>query len=290
MKNITYLLILTASVYFGCNSNDEKTDLFIQNFFDSNTQFTCSDSVRSNVQLKFLHYHLNMEKMSFEFVIPDSIKFSDFYNAYTGRIADAYYKSRKADKNKSIDSLFFTPNCDVEKVKNNIIRYYCDDEVFFEIFRTALSSFYESNSGMQEYEGINKMEKVDFTIDSLIQLALMQFDIVNYDPDRGFAYHFVCGVNPYSYSIENKANFLIIGFCQEALRNKEMYEAHSTIMKHLREKVKQDNEYEASMIDELCNKYQNELYKLLLEEGTLRNSLFAYYEKRKDIEPFKIVN
>jgi len=290
MRKQVLILITIITLLLSCNPSNKKTELFIKDYFDSLAQFTCSDSLSGNVRMKFLYNQLNMETMSFEFVIPDSIQLSDFYNAFMGRIAGAYFKSRQADDNNTLDSLFHDSNCDVKKVKDNIIEYYCNDEVFFEIFNMSLNSYYSNKGQTEEYEISNNFSKVDFTLDSLVQLALLQFDIVNYDQERGFAYHFVCGVNPYSYSIENAANYLVTGFCQEALRNKEMYEAHESIMKQLSEKLISNSEYDESKVDELCLRYQNELRLMLQEEGTLLNSLLAYYEYRKDIEPFIIAD
>ena len=290
MKKHIFILITTIALLISCSPKVEKTELFIEDFFNSYAQFTCSDSLRGNVRMKFLYNQLNMETMSFEFVIPDSIQFSDFYNAYMGRLAGAYFKSRQSDKNKSLDSLFQDSSCDVEKVKGNIIDFYCNDIVFFEVFRTALNSFYVNKNEIEEYETSKDFTRVVFTVDSLVQLALLQFDIVDYDTERGFAYHFVCGENPYNYSVENSANLLVIGFCQEALRNKEMYDAHTAIMKQLKERFTDNNEYDESKTDELCMKCQNELHQMLLEDGTLLNCILAYYEMRKDIEPFKITD
>ncbi len=119
---------------------------------------------------------------------------------------------------------------------------------------------------------------------------MIQFDIVDYDPKRGFAYHFVCGVNPYEYSIQNRVNLLIPGFCQEALRTKEMYDVNVHLIRQLTERVKLEEEYDLDRKKELCEKYQNELHRLLIEDGTLKKSLIDYYEKRKDIEPFILIN
>ena len=121
MKNLIYLILLTSVAYSSCNPNEEETRLFITDLFNSHAQYTCTDSTKGNIQLQFLHYQLNMEKRSFEFDVPDSVQFSDFYNAYIGRIADTYYKSLVAQDNGNIDSLFLSPNCSVVEVKRNII-------------------------------------------------------------------------------------------------------------------------------------------------------------------------
>ena len=90
MKNLIFLLIATVTLFSSCNSNVEKTELYIQNFFDSNAQFACSDSVSGNVKMKFLYNQLNMEIMSFEFAIPDSIKFSDFHNSSLSQLKKSH--------------------------------------------------------------------------------------------------------------------------------------------------------------------------------------------------------
>lgn len=288
MKKLILLLLIVASIIYGCQPSEEKCNMYIQHFFESQAQFTCADSTKGIVQLRFLNISLNMETMSFEFNIPDSIEYSDFFNAYTGRIVDAYYKSRDVDSTKLIDSLYISQSCNCDEVRKNIIKHYCNDRVFTGIFKAALSSFYTNKERVTEHNEISEIEKIDFEIDSLIQIALLQFDIVKYDPEKGFAFHFVCGVNPFDYNYENRERFLIPGFCQEALRNKEMYTATKKIISYLTEKAREDNGEEIRNVDEVCNKYEKELYRLLLEEGTLKNSLLEYYEERKDIEPFRI--
>lgn len=285
MKHLGYILFSLA-VLCSCSSKEDKTELFIHDFFDSKASFTCSDSLAGEISMKFLYDQLNMEILSFEYVIPDSTRYSDFYNAYMRRMVDASYSGMNADKNGVLDSLFREDYCDTEKVKDRIIDYYIKDEVFFDIFRTALISFYGNKQETQEYPVSTTLDKVEYPLDSLVQLALLQMDIVSYDTIRGFGSHFVCGANPYSYSKENVVNYLVIGFCQDALRNKEMYGAYKSIMNQLANRREERRDYEKYSAEELCAKYQDEMRKMLLEEGTLTNSLLSYYEKRKDVEPF----
>ncbi len=142
MKNLIFFVLLLSIASVGCSSNDKETKLFITDFFTSHAKYTCTDSIKGKVQLRFLHNQVNMEIMSFEFVIPDSIQHSGFYNAYIGRIVDTYYKSLAAQENGNIDSLFLSQSCNVVDVKKNIIDYYSSDEVFSGVFKTALSSYF----------------------------------------------------------------------------------------------------------------------------------------------------
>jgi len=287
MKHLGYLLFSIAVLY-SCNSKEDNTELFIHDFFNSKASFTCFDSLAGEISMQFLYSQLNMEILSFEYVIPDSASYSDFYNANMRRMVDAFYSGMNADKDGVLDSLFREANCDTEKVKDWIIDYYLKDEVFVEQFRTSLTAFYEKKQPSEEYPVSTTLDKVEYPLDSLVQLALLQMDIVSYDTIRGFGSHFVCGANPYSYSKENVVNYLVIGFCQGALRNKEMYGAYKSILNQLANRREERRDYEKYSTEELCAKYQDEMREMLLEEGTLTNSLLSYYEKRKDIEPFTI--
>lgn len=288
MNKRLLILSTTITLLVSCTPRAEKTELFIEDFFNSNAQFACADSLSGNVRMNFLHNQFSMETMSFEFVVPDSLQFSDFYKAYMGRIANVYFIGKQADISESTDSIFQDSNCDVERVKEKIIDFYCNDKVFSEVFRTALNSYYVNKDETEVYYVSKDFTKIDFTVDSLVQLALLQFDVAGYDPERGFAYHFICGVNPYDYSIENRENLLVLGFCQEALRNKEMYDVHSSIIKQLKERFTDISIQDESNIDELCMRCQNELHQMLLEDGTLLKCILAYYDLRKNIEPFEI--
>ncbi|HKJ78267.1 MAG TPA: hypothetical protein VKA10_01980 [Prolixibacteraceae bacterium] len=287
MKNITYIILILT--FFGCKSDRKTTEYFIHDFFHSNTQLECADSSLGKVQLKFIYNQIDKELPVFKIIIPDTIKHSDFYSAYAGRLTSVYYYSRNSDAKNLIDSLFTTPDCDVDLVKTRIIEYYKKDDVFFKVFRSALSSYYNKKVIPNEKMHISKAEKVDITLDSLMKIALIQFDIF-YVPNRGFAYHFVCGENPYKYNIDNSKNLLIVGFCQEALRNKEMYEVHSRIIEKILDKNRTENDLLTETGKNLQIKYQDEFHKMLLEDGTVKKVLLEYYEKRKNIEPFTIVN
>jgi hypothetical protein len=287
MKHLGYLLFSIA-VLCSCSSKEDKTKLFIRDFFDSKASFTCTDSLAGEISVQFLYGQLNIETLSIEFIIPDSTRYSDFYNANMRILVDAFYSGMNADKDGALASLFYEANCDTEKVKDRIIDYYMKDELFVDIFRTSLISFYENKQETEAYPVSTTLEKVDYPLDSLVQLALLQMDIAGYDTIRGFWTHFVCGANPYSYSKENAVNYLVIGFCQEALRNKEMYGAFKSITTQLANQRDERRDYEKYNTEDLCAKYEDEMREMLLKEGTLTNSLLSYYEKRKDIEPFTI--
>lgn len=287
MKNLGYLLFSIA-VLCSCGPIEDNTELFIDDFFDTKASFTCADSIAGKISMNFLYGQFNMEMLSLEFDIPDSTRYADFYNAYMRRLVDGFYYGMRADTTEVLDSLFHEVNCDTVKVKDRIIDYYVKEDMFYDIFRTSLISFYEHKQETEEYPVSTTLDKVEYPLDSLVQLALLQMDIVSYDSIRGFWSHFVCGANPYSYSKENVVNYLVIGFCQEALRNKEMYEVFVSISTQLGNRLEERRDYEEYSTKELCAKYENEMREMLVEEGTLTNSLLSYYEKRKDIEPFTI--
>ncbi len=287
MKN---LLILPMIVFVvSCKSDNNETKDFIRNFFDTNFKFVCSDSTKGKVELKLLYNQIDTESMSFKFVIPDTIQHADFYNAYTGRLTGVYFVYLNEGGKKVIDSLLYSPDCKIEPVKKRIQEYFCNEPVFFNVFKTALESFYSKSENKDNLK-LSPIHKPGIPIDTLIKIALLQFDILHYDTIRGFIYHFVCGVNPYSYSIQNKVKLLIPGFCQEALRNKLMWDVHSRIMHELGKQAKMDYPKEKGNIKGLCLKYQDELRKRLVEDGTLKKLLLNYYEKNKDIEPFILVD
>ncbi len=66
-------------------------------------------------------------------------------------------------------------------------------------------------------------------------------------------------------------------------------EAHSQIMDELSERATDDYPKEKENVKGLCVRYQDELRKMLIEDGTLKKSLLDYYERRKNSEPFILV-
>ncbi|MCZ4696498.1 hypothetical protein DWB61_17730 [Ancylomarina euxinus] len=288
MKKLIFILSIIAATLFGCQPTEEKGNKHIQTFFDTMAEFKCTDSTLNKVQLKFRYFGFNQEKVAYEYLIPDSIKCADFYNAYSNRITDAYYTSLNAKGGDFIDSLFFVQECDSDKVRKDVTDYYCNDPVFAGIFNTAFSSFYMNKKETEEYKNIIELNKTRIGIDSLLQISFAYIDIARYNPDRGFAFHCGCGTIPFSYKLENRVNFLISGFCKEALSDPKLQKAYRQIIKSLSDKI-MAIEGEIENPDEICKKYEKELYRMFLEDGTLKKSLLEYYEKRKDIEPFEII-
>tara|TARA_R110001583_G_scaffold48974_1_gene153436 strand:- start:15468 stop:16334 length:867 start_codon:yes stop_codon:yes gene_type:complete len=288
MKKIIVIISIIASFLFGCQPTEEKANKHIQSFFDNMAEFKCTDSTLNKVQLKFRYFGFNQEKGILEFNIPDSLKNVDFYNAYSRRITAAYYTCLNAKEGDLIDSLFVVQECESDKVRKDVTDYYCNDPVFVEIFNTAFSCFYLNKKETQEYKDVIDQNKPRIGIDSLLQISFAYIDIAAYDLDRGFTCHFGCGSAPFAYTPENKVNFLISGFCQEALDDPKLKKVHFKIIKSLSEKV-EAAEGDIQNPDEICKKYEKELYRMLLEDGTLKKSLLEYYEKRKDIEPFEII-
>lgn len=288
MKKIIFTLSIIASFLSGCQLTEETGSKHIQTFFDTMAEFKCTDSTLNKVQLKFRYFGFNQEKEILEFNIPDSLKNVDFYNAYSRRITNAYYTSLNSKGSEVIDSLFVVQGCDSDKVRKDVTEYYCNDPVFVEIFNTAFSSFYLNKKETQEYKDVIDQNKPRIGIDSLLQISFAYIDIAAYYPNRGFACHFGCGSAPFAYTPENKVSFLVSGFCQEALDDPKLKKVHFKIIKSLSEKV-EAVEGDIQNSDEICKKYEKELYRMLLEDGTLKKSLLEYYEIRKDIEPFEII-
>ncbi|RXQ94375.1 hypothetical protein EO244_08820 [Ancylomarina salipaludis] len=288
MKKHLLILSIIASCIVGCQSTKEKEHQYIHTFFDTMTEFRCSDSTQNRVQLNFRYFGFNQEKKILEFHIPDSVKFAGFYSAYSNRISNAYYSSLNAKAGECVDSLFVTQGCNCDKVRELITAHYCNDPVFAGIFNTAFSSYYMNKTETEEYKDIIKSNKTCIGIDSLLQISFAYIDIAGYIPDRGFAFHFGCGAPPFAYKLENKVNFLIAGFCQEALNDPNLRKVHLQIIKSLSEKIEAE---EGSMknTDEICKKYEKELHRMLIEDGTLKKTLLEYYKTRKDIEPFEII-
>jgi len=272
----------------SCVTKKDDTQVIISDFFDTNFKYECVDSISGKIVMSVLNNQLDLESMSFKIVVPDSFIYADFYNAYINRIIEAYYINSNNNR-AQIDSLLTRKDLDIMKVKTDIKNYFIDDDVFYNVFKNALSAYY-GNIQNEENPEIQIVEKLKVPMDTLVQLALQQYDIVNYDSKRGFSYHEVCGVNPYSYSPDNEVNLLLPGFCQEALRTKKMHEAHSKIMHELSSEFKSNENLAEDNIKELCIKYQTKLRAKLLEERTLKKSLLEYYDKRKNIEPFEIVD
>lgn len=102
MKKLVFILSIIASYLSGCQPSEEKGNNHIQTFFNTMADFRCTDSTQNKVQLRFRYFGFDQEKGTLEFHIPDSIKFADFYNAYSNRITNAYYASLNAEGSKLI--------------------------------------------------------------------------------------------------------------------------------------------------------------------------------------------
>jgi len=272
MKNIFYLLCLIAVL--GCQKTETKNSE-VEAFFDIMSEVECVDSLQNKFDLSFNYSTFIKEKMSFDYIIPDSIENSDFYNAYSGRIISAYYNLIAADTLGSFDNLLNLDTCDNDLAMANIIKYCAQNKTWNGVFNLAHSSFY----------GENPIDKPVFTIDSLINISMSYFYMAGYSQKRGFAFHFVCGSNPIKFEYENKTALLICDFCQEALKNPAMWKAHKKIIKDIRELIKEENDT-IENFKTIKQAYEPTLHRLLKDEIVLKESLIAYYEERKDIEPF----
>lgn len=280
MKKLVIILFISILIA-SCKTNStsqENTNKQIRYFFENMAEFKCADSVQNRVKMSFLFNGINPDVPAFEFKVPDTMEYSGFYNSYMGRIVNAYYTSRNIDSLRVTDSLFISSGCDCDKVRNKIIEYYSNNKIFSGIFETSLKAF---NGKM------NEKDKVEISIDSLMQNSTFCFDLF-YSRDGRFGYHFLCGTNPVDYQYDNKIKFLIPGFCQEALKNKEMLDVYEQATNRIIEKIKGE-EPELSQYTDL-KKFEKERNRMLMEEGTLKRSLLDYYEKRKDIEPFRITD
>lgn len=272
MKKIFYLLSLITIL--GCqNTKTENSEIEV--FFDTMSKVECIDSLQNKFALTFKYSTFNQDKMSFCYVVPDSIQNSDFYNAYSGRMISAYYNLMNSDTISSFDNLLTLDTYDKDLVKTNVMNYCGQNQTWNGIFKLAHSSFYENKP----------IEKPIFTIDSLINISMSYFDIAGYSEERGFAFHFVCGSNPFDFKVENKTALLVCEFCKEALMTAKMNEVHQRIINEIENAIKR--EYETIEDFQIIKQsYEPMLYGLLKNEKALKESLIAYYEKRKNIEPF----
>lgn len=288
MKKLFFILL--TPFLFSFTPDNDVTKGFIKDFFDLHFEYVCDEEEYPGiVDPRFSYYKFDPKEIAFKLVIPDDIPNVDFYQTYMERIMQVYFKNRNKAGKAEVDSLIKSTNCDKEGVKERLINYYCNDTIFYSVFKTALESYYSHSEKKDELK-LSTIDKKVVSIDKLVKISLYQFDIVNYDTKRGFAYHFICGVNPYSYAMKNKVNLLLAGFCQEALQNEEMKNVHAQIMDELREQVKIDYPKEKDNVKGMCKRYQDDLRKRLVEEGTLKKLLLDYYEKNKDVEPFVLAN
>jgi len=272
MKKIIYLLSMV--VLCGC-LNTKYENIEIKEFFDTMSEIECVDSSQNKFNLKFNYSYYNQEKESFDYLIPDSVEKADFYNAYARRLISAFYQAINSDTTITFEKLLSVDLCDTELVKEEVMNYCAQNQIWHGIFNLAKSSYYEND----------KVEKPNLTIDSLVNISMSYFDIAGYSKEGGFAFHFVCGSNPFEFKYENKTALLICEFCQEALKNPEMSKAYDKIIDEIGNSIK--SEYitidDFQSIKEI---YEPKLHELLKEEKALKESLIAYYKKRKDIEPF----
>lgn len=273
MKNFIYGLFLFAII--SCNKQNENSK--VKNFFDTMSEIESIDSLQNKFVLNFKYSTFNQDKMSFDYIVPDSIPNSDFYNAFAGSFISTFYNLINSDTTTTYDELLKVDRPDKALVKEKVINYCEQDKTWNEIFKLAESSFYANN----------KVNKPKFSIDSLINISMSYFDIAGYSEKRGFAFHFVCGTNPFDFKPENATEILICHFCQEALKNPEMMKVHSTITDSIGELIENEND-KYDDLQKIKTVYEPKLHELLKKEKVLKESLIAYYEKRKNIEPFII--
>ena len=280
-----YLIILLIGLlFFGCQNKELKTN-DIKAFFENMISLECVDSIQKRFEMKFKYSFFNQENMSIDFNIPDSVDYSDFYNTYASRIISAFYNKINSDTSMTIEKLLIVNDCNTGEVRENVIEYCCSDKTFKGIYNEALLAF-NHGSAFENKTNVKKTTKI--SLDSLINISMSYFDIVGYSEERGFAFHFVCGQDPFDFNYENRIAFLVSEFCQEALKNPLMLEAYNKIKKTLGELIKNETK-DLKDFPEIKKTYEPMLYEMLKEEGTLKESLISYYEKRKNIEPFELL-
>lgn len=272
MNKLIYLLAVAA--IWSC-SNDKQKSANIENFFNTMAEVVCVDSVKNTYDVAFKYASFNEENMLFEYLVPDSLPNSDFYNAYAGRLISAFYNLIYTDTTGTYNQLLSAPNGNKQLVHENVVNYCSQNPTWNAIFTLAQSGFYDNKS----------MDKAIFTLDSLINMSMAYFDIAGYSAARGFAFHFVCGTNPVDFTAENKTALLVCDFCQEALQNPEMNAAHQKIIAKIESAIKLENDT-IDDFQKIKQQYEPKLHGLLKNEQVLKASLIAYYQKRKQIEPF----
>lgn len=271
MKRIIYCLTLFTMI--SCNTKNENKSIKI--FFDTMSEVNYIDSLQNKFALNFKYSTFNQDNLAFEYVVPDSITNSDFYNAFSGRFISAFYNLINSDTTTTYEELLKVEKTDKTLVKEKVINYCEQNETWNEIFKLAESSFYKNS----------KLNKPKFSIDSLINISMSYFDIAGYSKERGFAFHFVCGTNPIDFKSENATIIMICEFCQEALKNPEMIRIHSEITDSIEKRIKNETEnYDDFQNIKMI--YEPKLFDSLKANKVLKESLIAYYEKRKNIEPF----
>lgn len=271
----TFIFIFTLLAIISCSTQNDKNDIRI--FFDIMSEIECIDSLENKFALNFKYSSFNPDKMTFEYVIPDSIPNSDFYNAYAGRIISAFYNLVNSDTTITYEELFRVHKFDKELVKEKVIKYCEQDKTWNKIFNLAKSSFYENE----------RLIKPPFPIDSLVNISMSYFDIAAYSEQSGFAFHFVCGSYPFKFKPENAVELLICDFCREALTNPEMKKIHSAIIDSIGNLIKSENN-DLDDFQQIKMVYEPKLHGLLKENLVIKESLINYYEKRKNVEPFII--
>lgn len=271
MKRIIYCLTLFTII--SCNTKNENKNIKI--FFDTMSEFKCIDSLQNKFALNFKYSTFNQDNLSFEYNVPDSITNSDFFNAFSSRFISAFYNLINSDTTTTYEELLKVEKSDKALVKEKVINYCEQNETWNAIFKLAESSFNKNG----------KLNKPRFSIDSLINISMSYFDIAGYSEERGFAFHFVCGTNPIDFKTENATEIMICDFCQEALKNPEMIRIHSEITDSIEKLIKNETEnYDDFQNIKMI--YEPKLFDSLKANKVLKESLIAYYEKRKNIEPF----
>lgn len=81
---------------------------------------------------------------------------------------------------------------------------------------------------------------------------------------------------------------IVSGFCREALFDKELEIARLNILKDLSEKIKKENK-NIEDLNAVSRNYTEEFRKMLIDDGTLKQAIRRYYNKRKVVEIFTLI-
>lgn len=267
-----FLLIIITNY-----SISQETEM-VERFFNEAIKYQCFKNNPSKARMSTRYEIYDQENFKSIFIVPDSLEYSDFYNDYGVRIIHAFYALIKPE---IIDSLQKTNDCKIKPVREKFVSFISNRNDFVTIYNSCFSHYSKKDSNVLKKD-------IQITKDSLLKIAVEFYSIDKVDTSKNhIESHFCSGNDPFSYNEDKYINIVISGFCYEALSTKTLVHNWSDIV----------NEYKTKLISEKLNgtpeelkiKLDKDLKKRMLNNKELQEIVMNYYNSRKRIEPFEII-
>lgn len=278
MRSIIFLLLIAGIL--GCNRIEtEQENSTLRMFFRTLVSLECKDTTTNTLSLTFRYRELNPEKITMDFIVPDSIEDARFFNAYAERLSSFFFIWANEDTTQALDKILAESDCNIKSAEDQLIQLCEKHRSLKETFEFIHKSYFENES----------IEKTTITLDSLTKISLAYFGITGYTKGSGIVFNFSCGQNPFEFSSSNADAISIGEFCREAIKNKSMLDTFIQITEEVNKIYRMDKQ-RAENTEEIKKQYEPILHTMLRNNNALAESLIEYYKKRKEIEPFILQN